>query len=936
MAEPNTAVASPPRGFPIRPEHLAARVAAVVQKTGASAVGVHATGLWTGGDHVEVGGKQHPVVVCTSVLAVREALDRHAAHQESDGSAPALVLLTPLSTEELGWDVRVRLARRRLLETAPWDLVSDLFRARTVDPRISAHGWMARLLLDHTPAGGYPPVPNAVLDADTAWMHVFDQALGPRVKYPDADALLADSLAARLSDRFERLPDEARAAAAGRIRDTAGPLGELLVAAVEAGHGAMLIPLGLTCDVLFPEDGGRGRELDQAAVRLEPFLEGRTVAPELGRRWAEAAQRVLDRLSEAELASVYQRTEDLLREVRADAFVGLSRVLPAGYGRRLEAFGRAITAFVSAEAGVASVEEAFARVAQHRQARQGDEPRRIERLRMALRLVRFLESRRQTTPAETRSLAEGATRYMSGSSFVDWARTLLLGGEQSAQLDEALGALSERVRAVRERENQAFATKLAAWNEAPAAMEGVLPVEHVLEGVVAPAARQAPVLLLVLDGMGFASFRQLHEQLRQQGWAEWAPSDQQHRALALAVSPCITRLSRTSLFSGRLTTGTSHDEKKAFARHPGLVSDSQSKKPPVLFHKGDLAEGTASGLAEAVRETLQEEKQRVVGIVLNVLDDALAASDQVLPRWTLDHIRLLQPILFEARLAGRVVVLTSDHGHVLEAEGKTLPGGTDERWRAFGEPIAPEEVVLVGPRIEAAVGTDRIVVPWSERVRYTRKKAGYHGGATPQEMLMPVAVMASGDQRFEDWKLLTETPPAWWKPEREETPPSSTEDRPSEASPSSRRPAPRSPRSPSTGVQPSLFEEPPEPAEPEPPEPERSSPAEAALPGGPDWIEKLLSSEAYAAQRSMAGRMAPADETVRTCLTLAERNHGRVSRAALSGALGLPEVRLRGFLAGLQRLLNLDGYPVVSVDEASDTIEVNRDLLRRQFQINPQ
>lgn len=931
MAEMNPVVDTSPHGFPIRPEHLAARVAAVLQKTDAAAVGVHATGLWTGGDHVEVGGTEHRVAVCTSVLAVREALDRHAVRQEAEGSAPALVLLTPLSTEDLGWDVRVRLAKRRLLETAPWDLVSDLFRARTVDPRISAHGWMARLLLDLTPAGGYPPVPNGILDADTTWMHVFDRALGLRVKHPDADALLADSLASRLSERFKHLPSEAQTATSARVRDTIGPLGELLMAAVETGHGDMLIPIGLTCDVLFPEHGGRGRELEQAAVRLEPFLGGHTIAPELGRRWAEAAQRVLDRLSAAELASVYPRTEDLLREVRADAFVGLSRILPAGYGRRLEAFGRAINALVSAEAGETSVEEAFERVTQHREARQNDEPRRIERLRMALRLARFLESRRHTTPAEARSLAEAAARYMSSSSFVDWARTLLLGGEQSPQLDEALGTLSERVREVRERENQTFATQLAAWNEAPAAMDEVLPVERVLESVVVPVARQAPALLLVLDGMGFASFRQLYEQLRQQGWTEWTPADQQRRVLALAVTPCITRLSRTSLFSGCLTTGTSHDEKKTFARHPGLVSASQVKKPPMLFHKGDLTEGAASGLAEPVREALRDEKQRVVGIVLNVLDDALASSDQVLPRWTLDHIRLLQPILFEARLAGRVVVLTSDHGHVLEAEGKTLPGGTDERWRAFSEPTAQEEVVLAGPRIEAAVGTNRIVAPWSERVRYTRKKAGYHGGATPQEMLMPVAVMASGDQRFEDWQLLTETPPTWWKPEQEEAPPPNADDRPAEAPSSSRRSEPSRSRNDSAGTQPSLFEEPPEPSEPEPP-----SPADAALAGSRDWIERLLASEAYAAQRSMAGRMAPTDEAVRTCLTLAEKNHGRVSRAALSSALGLPEVRLRGFLAGLQRLLNLDGYPVISVDEASDTVEVNHDLLRRQFQINSQ
>ena len=32
----------------------------------------------------------------------------------------------------------------------------------------------------------------------------------------------------------------------------------------------------------------------------------------------------------------------------------------------------------------------------------------------------------------------------------------------------------------------------------------------------------------------------------------------------------------------------------------------------------------------------------------------------------------------------------------------------------------------------------RVIVPWSERVRYGAKKNGYHGGGTPQEMLIPI------------------------------------------------------------------------------------------------------------------------------------------------------------------------------------------------------
>jgi hypothetical protein len=426
----------------------------------------------------------------------------------------------------------------------------------------------------------------------------------------------------------------------------------------------------------------------------------------------------------------------------------------------------------------------------------------------------------------------------------------------------------------------------------------------VLDEVVAPAAAVAPVLLLVLDGMGFASFRQLYASLGAAGWQDWLAPGREARALALAAAPSVTRVSRTSLFAGRLLAGAAGDERRELAGHAGLAARSKPRRLPRLFHKGELTEGASAGLAEPVREALRDPDQQVVGIVLNVLDDALAKSDQLLPSWTLDRVRLLEPILFEARVAGRLLVLASDHGHVLDAGSIHLAGGDDERWRPYAGPVAPEEIVLAGPRIEAAAGMERIVVPWSERVRYVRRKAGYHGGASPQEMLLPVAVLAPWDRQVDGWTIAAERPPRWWSPDEAPAAPAPAPE-----------PAPRKkPRAPA--AQPSLFAEPAEVA-----------PALAAL----DWIARLLASDAFAAQRGIAGRAAPADDVVRAFLEVLDRHHGRVPRALLARALGVPEIRVRGLLAGLQRLLNLDGYPVVAADEATGIVELNHGLLRTQF-----
>ena len=51
------------------------------------------------------------------------------------------------------------------------------------------------------------------------------------------------------------------------------------------------------------------------------------------------------------------------------------------------------------------------------------------------------------------------------------------------------------------------------------------------------------------------------------------------------------------------------------------------------------------------------------------------------------------------------------------------------------------ELIIEGGRVDASIGS-RIVVPWSERIRYGSRKNGYHGGISPQEVVVPMCVMA--------------------------------------------------------------------------------------------------------------------------------------------------------------------------------------------------
>ena len=58
---------------------------------------------------------------------------------------------------------------------------------------------------------------------------------------------------------------------------------------------------------------------------------------------------------------------------------------------------------------------------------------------------------------------------------------------------------------------------------------------------------------------------------------------------------------------------------------------------------------------------------------------------------------------------------------------------------------------------------------------------------------------------------------------------------------------------------------------------------------------------------------------------------GKLTGPALAERLGVPLFRLGGIVSALRRILNVEGYDVLSVDDASETIQLNRDLLDTQF-----
>jgi hypothetical protein len=94
----------------------------------------------------------------------------------------------------------------------------------------------------------------------------------------------------------------------------------------------------------------------------------------------------------------------------------------------------------------------------------------------------------------------------------------------------------------------------------------------------------------------------------------------------------------------------------------------------------------------------------------------------------------------------------------------------------------------------------------------------------------------------------------------------------------------------------------------------------------------VTTSEGYRHQRSVSGRIALSDEQVRAAVeALTAAPSTRLAGASLAGVLGVPATQVRGAVAQLQQLLNVESYPVLRTE--GSTVILDEPLLHEQFGI---
>lgn len=840
----------------------------------------------------------------SSPLGISDAWQRHRAAQCDDGDS-VLVVTSGVPVDQLGWDLRAHAVRRRPLTVNRTDIVKELFGATDLDTRMVGETWLLDALLEAEPVDGWPRS-GAVLTRDRA----IQALIAARLKLGDiqantldfdADTLFAWTRGPAGPALFEALSTAEQHGLSNWLGKTVGPAAPTLLALAADGRGRDALPLGILASAALVSSSA-----EAAGFALGTLFGSALSSFDALRPFADAATGVVTRwIAQAEGAgphrrevgdrvlAVLERADHLATDSRLSALIGADRLLPSGYRARLQTLTTAL------HGRTAHAEAALRDLTDHHLAALNADS--TDRAHTAVRLVRWLNGPK---PHVT-SVAQAVQDHLASTAWVDLAVGVLAEGDTSrdAALSDSYHRLITSVRKRRELLDEEFARALALWAETASqqAPGGALLIEDVMSEAAAALARDSGrPLILVLDGMSADVAVHLAGELDRRAWTEVVPKPipgrEAARQAAVSMLPSLTKISRASLLCGKAVEGGQSVERTGFE-----TFWKKRRREARLFHKGGFEGLPGHRLSPELVQSLASDD--VVGIVLNTIDDALDdGREAARGRWRIDDIAKLPDLLNAARDYGRSVLLVSDHGHVLDRTARDhqqpeTVGAGGARWRAGA--ARDGEVELAGPRVLISGG--RVTLPWREDLRYTARRAGYHGGASLAEVVIPVVALVPAEGPVPSgWTLLpTErTHPDWWHREALDTSPS------------------------------------PAPGRSVPEHAESQAPGMFFFPGQGTLGERVVQSDAYEAQREFV-RLAPPERAVAAVIDALVAAGGKLSPGAVAtaaqAATGKSQRNPERFATVLERLLNVDGYAVIRLVESGRTVQLDKALLQQQF-----
>jgi hypothetical protein len=880
----------------------------------------------------ELDGLKWEIVPTACELELRSKLP-------APGEQPATgtVYLVDWEEDALPLDVSCRLAGGRIYHVARDARLAALFGARQVDSGLSSTA-LARLALSGS-VGGLRKITGLRLTSDDLWKRVLEARFGfPESALETGASFLRWVRTSDAGPAFARSAegDDLLRAVRRELLDwldkRLGAVGALAFRAWELG----LVDRALQALVLLV-----AAEQSEDAY-LRGLVNGQIagIAPGLASevRGAHAAggeHALLEAVLSVDDAGDRRLLDDAQQHAVNGGAAGLavaSDWLPAGHAAREAAVAAALIKFVDApnpdalEALLAALEHLSA----HRLDRALRRSEHVEARRMAARLSAWLLARRVRPQLAEHGTAwqpavDLARRYAEEGGYLDWARQSLRGMRGAGDaLMAAVRRLYEAVDAVARDDDKRFAKAYVSWVDAGKPSSEVLPIEHVTKRVVAQflkGGEHRRLLLVLMDGMSYASAVQVLQRLRDQrrwspiawrapGWNGLLPIPP-----VLAAAPTLTEVSRAALFAGVADPrfgdqGTDKDDGR-WASNPH-VRDLVGEEPLKVFFRRDIHAGHE--LIEEVKQAVAGD-ERVVAVVVNAIDEQLKGSLQVAVDYSKTPILPLEALLSAADGAERAVLLVADHGHVagdaMRIVGGRIPPGREggARWRALVEGEQPQDGEVLLPRTSwKPRGAAGIAALWDTGQANRAPHYGEHGGLSLAEAVAPAFLIGpewldrvAGDDVELSCRVLPE--PDWWALKI--------------ARPVARPVAVEEPKLPVKAQLQLVGVETP-----------IAIAAPSVAPTEPALVARLRASKLFAQQ--VAGVPKPEVERVLTWLGVLVDGGGSLTAADFARLCGVRPHQVGGVVARMG-VLNADGFAIIEHDVAGRRVVLHKARLISQF-----
>ena len=883
-------------------------------------------------------GQEWDVVPTTCELELRARMPSDKAR-----TPRGTVFLVDWTDRPLALDLACRLAGGRAYQVSRSTRLAGLFGARDVESSLLGTGLAAVVL-----AGELPKL-KKVSGLRLTRCDALRRVLNAWADFPISEGLTPGRLAqwslrngagralaakAEESEPWRRLRRELEEL----VESDAGRLGRLVWNAWLQDEVPRFVEVLLLVDAHARRGdavaGGvlQGRLLELApgfGVELLEQMERFPVAALLGE--------LFDALPTAELMSLVSSADSLIPLASFTSTREASPWLPSGHAARERGLAAAVTALVAKPCleTFTPLKAALQDLEAHwldRSHRTADQ--RETRL-MAVRLAAYLSKRAQEPlpPAgyAHQPAIDLARDHACEGGFVDWCRGRLRAPlPHCDELNQALYRVLEAADSLRRQDDQRFATALVEWHLANRPGGDAVPIHRVTQQLVADLLQghdDRRILIVLMDGMGWASAVQLLHRLEEEQWEpiQWRPAGfggREHFPPVLAELPTLTPVSRAAFFAGRVDPKAgdrpTYDDRARWAGNVALDQASGHAALPELVLRDGLMDGES--LQGAVSAAISSDS-RVVGVVVNAIDEELRGSSQVMRDYSRVPIKPLVGLMTAAAGAERLVLLASDHGHVLgdaaRAHGLPMIGRTagGKRWRTLGpdDTLYPFEVEL--PKaVWRPPSSERIAAIWDESVVHSHPDHGEHGGVSMAEVVAPAVLLAPNwlhELRPDPTGALKTRPlplPGWWELEVQ-GPRSAVTSEPVAAAP----PPPQQRTLGFATAAAPLTQAPERPSRP---------------PETPPLVAKLRKSRSFRAQ--VEGNTPTDVDDVLAWLGVLVEAGAALSDREFARRCGTRAHRVGGLVARMG-MLNIDGYSLVEHDRTGGQVILHRARLISQY-----